>query len=281
MNTLDYKNIQITDFLAEKGYQPKSKKGANWWYLSPLHTEHTASFKVNVNKNVWYDFGLGKGGNVITLASLLYHTDKLSNLLRYLMDAKRTDFPINHIGRVEHPAFTDIAVKNLHNPALLIYLASRGISENIATRYCKEVHYTCNGKGYFAIGFPNRASGYELRNPYFKGCIAPKDISFITNGFDVCHLFEGFIDFLSFVALHSDCDAVILNSIVNAPKAIEVLNKYKQVFCHLDNDEAGKNTTKQIRTSCHNEVVDASSEYADCKDLNEYLCKIIKEERHG
>ena len=64
MNTFGNKNIQIADFLAEKGYLPISKKGANWWYLSPLHNENTASFKVNVDKNVWYDFGLGKGGGL-------------------------------------------------------------------------------------------------------------------------------------------------------------------------------------------------------------------------
>ena len=52
MNTLDNKNIQIADFLAEKGYLPISKKGTNWWYLSPLHNENTASFKVNVDKKV-------------------------------------------------------------------------------------------------------------------------------------------------------------------------------------------------------------------------------------
>ena len=64
MNSLDNKKIQIADFFAEKGYLPISKKGTNWWYLSPLHNENTASFKVNVDKNVWYDFGLGKGGIV-------------------------------------------------------------------------------------------------------------------------------------------------------------------------------------------------------------------------
>ena len=30
-----------------------------------------------------------------------------------------------------------------------------------------------------------------------------------------------------------------------------------------------------------NDVEDASKEYADSKDLNEYLCKITKEEQYG
>lgn len=281
MNTFDYKNIQITDFLAEKGYHPTAKRGANWWYLSPLHNERTASFKVDVNKNVWYDFGLSKGGNIITLASLLYHTDDFPILLRQINSIKDVSRPVYLAKQKVSPTFANIVVNELCNPALLDYLASRGISRDIAVRYCKEVHYTCNGKKYFAIGFPNRTGGFELRNPYFKGCIAPKDITTINNGFDVCHVFEGFIDFLSFIVLHGDCDAVILNSIVNMPKAIAILESYKQVFCHLDNDKAGRNTTKQIITSCNNDVEDASKEYADSKDLNEYLCKITKEEQYG
>ncbi|KAB6146699.1 hypothetical protein GA398_14970 [Bacteroides xylanisolvens] len=37
---------------------------------------------------------------------------------------------------------------------------------------CKEIHYTCNKKRYFAIAFSNIVGGYEICNPYFKGCIA-------------------------------------------------------------------------------------------------------------
>jgi hypothetical protein len=41
---------------------------------------------------------------------------------------------------------------------------------------------TVDGRNYFAIGFPNRSGGYEIRNAYFKGCISPKDISVISKG---------------------------------------------------------------------------------------------------
>ena len=33
-----------------------------------LRTEKEASFKVDLHKELWYDFGLGKGGDIITLA---------------------------------------------------------------------------------------------------------------------------------------------------------------------------------------------------------------------
>ncbi len=41
-------------------------------------------------------------------------------------------------------------------------------------RECSEAHFTHNGKRYFAIAFPNISGGYEIRNRYFKGCIAPR-----------------------------------------------------------------------------------------------------------
>ena len=204
MNTFDNKHIQIADFLAEKGYLPISKKGTNWWYLSPLHNENTASFKVNVDKNVWYDFGLGKGGGLATLVNLLYHPNNFQNYLHHLSGI-RTSFPSTpKTTREGSETFSNVEVKSLGNSALLRYLGKRSIAQQVASQYCKEVHYRNHDKNYFAVGFPNRSGGYEIRNAYFKGCISPKDISVISKGNKDCHVFEGFIDFLSYVVLHGD-----------------------------------------------------------------------------
>lgn len=273
MNTLDNKNIQIADFLAEKGYLPISKKGANWWYLSPLHNENTASFKVNVDKNVWYDFGLGKGGGLATLVNLLYHPNNFQEYLHHLTGIRTPFLATPQITREDTAVFCNVEVKSLNNSALLRYLGKRGITQQVANLYCKEVHYQNRGKSYFAVGFPNRSGGYEIRNAYFKGCISPKDISVISKDNKDCHVFEGFIDFLSYVVLHGDCDAVVLNSVINVPKSIDYLNRFDSVYCHLDNDKAGHNATEQIKILCKVNVIDASDEYEGAKDLNEFLGK--------
>ena len=273
MNSLDNKKIQIADFFAEKGYLPISKKGANWWYLSPLHSENTASFKVNVDKNVWYDFGLGKGGGLATLVNLLYHPNNFQNYLHHLSGI-RTSFPSTlKTTREGSETFSNVEVKSLVNSALLKYLGNRGITQQVASQYCKEVHYQNHGKSYFAVGFSNRSGGYEIRNAYFKGCIPPKDISVISKSYKDCHVFEGFIDFLSYVVLHGECDAIVLNSVINVPKSIDYLNRYDSVYCHLDNDKAGHDATEQIRILYKGNVIDASEEYGEAKDLNEFLCK--------
>ena len=273
MNTFDNKNIQIADFLAEKGYLPISKKGDNWWYLSPLHNENNASFKVNVDKNVWYDFGLGKGGGLATLVNLLFHPNNFQDYLHHLSGI-RTSFPsTTKTTREGSETISNVEVKSLVNSALLKYLGNRGIIQQVASQYCKEVHYQNRDKSYFAVGFPNRSGGYEIRNAYFKGCIPPKDISVISKSCKDCHVFEGFIDFLSYVVLHGDCDAIVLNSVINVPKSIDYLNRYDSVYCHLDNDKAGHDATEQIRILCKGNVIDASEEYEEAKDLNEFLCK--------
>lgn len=272
MTIQEVKTIQISDFLADKGYEPINKKGYKWWYLSPLHTEQTASFKVDLNKNLWYDFGLGKGGNIIDLAMALFHTQNISEVLHrmnhsIIMPAP----PVKLVSSSETTSFKDIEVKELAHPALLNYLLSRGIDSVMAKSQCLEIHYKSCGKNYFAIGFRNDAGGYELRNPYFKGCIAPKAITTIINHETKCHVFEGFIDYLSYLTLYGKCDAVVLNSIVNIPHALFVLNGYSHIYCHLDNDKAGQMGTQQIVTALGDRCTDATKEYDGYKDFNEYL----------
>lgn len=73
MTTQEAKNIRIADYLQSLGYTPVKQQDNSLWNKSPLREETDASFKVNTELNRWYDFGLGKGGNIIALASELYH----------------------------------------------------------------------------------------------------------------------------------------------------------------------------------------------------------------
>ena len=69
------KQIKIADYLHSLGFSPVKQQGINLWYKSPLREETEASFKVNTERNQWYDFALGKGGNIIALAQELYCSD--------------------------------------------------------------------------------------------------------------------------------------------------------------------------------------------------------------
>ena len=195
---------------------------------------------------------------------------------RFVPDVKKQELP---------PVFSDISVVPLHSTALLAYLRERKIDTDVARNECVEVHYACNGKRYYAIGFRNRSGGYELRNRWFKGCIAPKDISHIRqdgeNENKICLVFEGFIDYLSFLTLMKygslpcfdamESDFIVLNSVSSICKALPLLRKYGKTVCLLDNDAAGHNAFASLYKALNGKAEDLSSLYKGFKDLNDYL----------
>ena len=284
MNIDQIKKIKLQEFLATIDCKPVKQYGVNLMYLSPLRTEKHASFKVNTELNLWYDFGISRGGNIIDLAELLYNSSDVSYLIRQIernapscvsvsLPKAKPNTPQN--------SFENIQVLSITHPALIKYLGERCIDIEIARTVCKELHFDTRGKHYFGIGFPNIAGGYEIRNPFFKGGITPKDISLFHNeeSKQSCFVFEGFIDFLSFMMLQRKendglkrQDYLVLNSVSNIQKALEPLSHYENVQCFLDNDEAGRNAYLRLSKEFGNLVTDASTLYSGFKDLNEYLC---------
>ena len=49
-------------------YVQMTKKGNNYWGLCPFHNEHTPSFSVNRNKQIFHCFGCSEGGNPAKMA---------------------------------------------------------------------------------------------------------------------------------------------------------------------------------------------------------------------
>ena len=128
--------------------------------------------------------------------------------------------------------------------------------------------------------------GLRFVTPYFKGCISPKDISHIRQAGKArtaCYVFEGFMDYLSFLTLRQEScpnypeldgqDYIVLNSVSNINKALYPLGNYERIHCFFDNDHAGLEALWQIRMEYGRDryIRDASQIYSGCKDLNEYL----------
>lgn len=280
----EIKSIPLASFLSRLGHEPTARKGTRLWYKSPLRQERTPSFKVDTALNCWYDFGLGRGGNIIDLATELYQSTDLCHLMRCITDS----FPVPSVPSVptvassfaplqSAPSMERIKVVPLEHRALVAYLQERGIPAHIATVNCKEAHYRVNGKSYFAVAFENVSGGRELRNRYFKGCRGRKDISYLPWARDgpstECAVFEGFMDYLSALTLDiiSGADAIILNSVVNVNKAVPFLRGYRTINCYLDNDNAGRNALSELTAIYGSIVIDRSILYSEFNDLNEYL----------
>ena len=279
MEIQNIKQISITDYLQQQGYSPARVQGIHFWYCSPLRNESTPSFKVNTERNQWYDFGTGEHGDIIDLVRAL-HRCTISEAIRLLSGAKQVahqEFSFGGERKISERKLEILSAQPLTNPYLLRYFAERGISLSIANRYCSEIRYNNTNRTYYAIGFANDAGGWEIRSPYFKGCIAPKAITTIIKATDVLQIFEGFMDFLSWQTLNpsSTCDTIVLNSLALLPRIQEKIKGYKQVESFLDNDDAGRKSFEVLK-QFYPHVIDGSVRYGAHKDLNEWLVALSK-----
>ena len=268
------KQISITDYLQQQGYAPARAQGIHYWYYSPLRNERTPSFKVNTERNQWYDFGSGEHGDVIDLVCAL-HRCTISEAVRLLSGTKQVahqEFSFGGKRKFSERKLEILSAQPLSNPNLLRYLAVRAIPLSVAKAYCSEVLFRNMKRTYYAIGFANDALGWEIRNMYFKGCIAPKAITTIKIESDRLQIFEGFMDFLSWKTLNlsSKSDAIVLNSLALLPHIKEQMMGYREVESFLDNDDAGRKSFAVLK-QMFPQIVDGAARYREHKDLNEWL----------
>ena len=280
MNIEAIRTIPLADFLARLGHEPVRRSGNELWYLAPYRGERTPSFRVNVAKQLWYDFGLGKGGDIFTLAGEFLQSGDFMAQARFIAEAANMTVAgwekPTYIPKPTKPVFENVEVAPLLRSPLTEYLSERGIPYAIASRHCYRLNYGVRRKRYFAVGFPNMAGGYEVRSSFFKGCIPPKSVSMIQSEdtpSNECLVFEGFMDFLSAETLQvtGNADCLVLNSVANVGKAVELLDGYGRIGCFLDRDEAGRRTLAALTKRYGECVADRSSLYDGCKDLNEHL----------
>jgi len=276
MNCNKANEISIVSFLHSKGIEPVRTTKRELWYLSPIRTERTPSFKVDIPLNRWYDHGLGQGGKLVDLGiRLLGITVKefLKNIQQSQFNSTIKSAPVHQ----NNNSIELLEIKVIENLSLLKYLIFRNISLPVARLYCQEIHYKVNTERFFGIGFTNDCNGFEIRNPYFKGCINSKGITSYIKKVNQFSLFEGFFDFLSAlqIGLISDDESVIvLNSVNQIHFAIAIINEYSptNIRVFFDNDLAGAKCLQSIK-SHFSFAIDESIAYREYKDLNEMICK--------
>lgn len=269
------KAVAIVEILARLGIHPQRRTADKALYLSPVRDERTPSFWVDTKRNRWHDYGDGRGGDAVDLASAYLqftceaHT--VSDALRWIGNMGVTPYAMILIYRPdEHQHHDDASLilkskRPIQHVGLMHYLDKRGIPLPIARRHLKElrIHNTGTNKYFTALGFPNEEGGFELRNPFFKGCLRPKAISFVrgkTPKPEGIHLFEGFMDYLSVIGqLRGNGladDAIILNSLSCLKQAIPYIQNYgyRVAYSWMDNDEAGAKATNIIAEFCQTQI---------------------------
>ena len=276
----DANQIDLVDFLSGMHHEPVKVRGNDYWYLSPLRSEKTASFKVNRKLNVWYDHGIGKGGNLVDFGTE-YFKCSVSDLLSRLWHDSEQNFSFhqrNFADEKKEDSGKKIEVINeriLTDRSLLEYLNERYVPIAVAQQFCSEVDFNLRDKKYTAIGFKNDSGGFELRSKHFKGSSSPKAMTFIDNGSNDVSVFEGFFSYLSFHSFKQNVDVtltnfLVLNSLSFFEKAKEKMERHDKIFMYLDHDDSGLKCTRQAILS-NNKYVDRSFFYEGHKDLNDLL----------
>ena len=288
------KRYPIVEYLERKGIKPVRSTPAYALYHSPLREDTHPSFKVDTEKNLWIDYAEGKGGSIIDLCVRLEGCTLLEAIR--LLGRNAPDYTAcssqkadRAMKRSSKPMASPSGARRLTGisdtlpPHLQKYLTEeRCINIEKAMPFLRCISYEVRGLHYQAIGFANQSGGYELRdNGIFKGTIAPKDITPIfTDRVDPVCIFEGFMDFLSFLSMKEEFTnhCLVMNSVSNVARSIRYLNE-RQVFSirtFFDNDEAGRRATADF-VKAGFKVEDMSVHYRDFKDLNEYHVHRVRE----
>ncbi|WP_444647700.1 toprim domain-containing protein [Flavobacterium columnare] len=284
MNIEKAKQIPIELVLQKMNYVPSKTNGFDKFYYSPFRDERTASFKINIKINRWYDHGLQKGGNIIDFIATKFNYT-IPEVLKFLENySEESVFSFQKQKKCETKIIKStteikiIKVIEIQHFALKQYLENRKIYHYENEPNLKEVHYEVNGKKYFGIGFQNRSNGFEIRSKYSKICVEKKDITLIElvkGDKNKLRIFEGFFDYLSFKNLEKNSsDFLILNSVALTIRCDEILSNYDEIELYFDNDAAGDLYTKSTLEKFKN-AKDCRGFYEDFKDLNEWLVNTI------
>ena len=288
------KRYPIVEYLERKGTKPVRKTPTYVMYRSPLREETHPSFKVDTEKNLWIDYGEGRGGSIIDLCMRMEGCT-LSEAIRCLGQnapddgtysscngfAPNNPQPVMAVNRARRL----IEISDTLPPHLQDYLTKeRCVNLEKATPFLKCISYEVRGRRYQAIGFANLSGGYELRDDKtFKGTIAPKDITpiFTDRAEPVC-IFEGFMDFLSFLSMKEEITnhCLVMNSVSNVARTIRYLNDrhLTHIRAFLDNDEVGRRAVQDfIKVGFH--VENMNIHYKDFKDLNDFYVSRVREQQ--
>ena len=152
-------------------YVKLQKKGSSYFGLCPFHNEKSPSFSVSREKQMYYCFGCGVGGNVFTFL-MEYENYSFQEALKYLADRAGVELPeaeyskeareradqkaiLLEINKVAAQYFY-VQLKSPQGAHALSYLKDRGLSDEMihsfglgySNKYSNDLYQYLKSKGY-------------------------------------------------------------------------------------------------------------------------------------
>lgn len=150
------------------GYVKLQKKGSNYFGLCPFHNEKSPSFSVSPVKQMYYCFGCGAGGNVLTFL-MEYENYSFSEALKVLADRSGVKLPAAEYGKEarEQEDLRSALLEINKLAASYFYYQLKNPQGEAGYRYLKDRQLTDETITRFGLGYSNKTSDDLYR--YLKG----------------------------------------------------------------------------------------------------------------
>ena len=114
--------IRLLDYLQSQDWKPARRiSRGRLMGLCPLHTDHQPSFLVDPDKNLFYCYGCGRGGDLIRFVEL-FHNVRFGEAMALLRRSSGVGSLLNDTSR-----FYQLQLDR--HPEAVIYLQQRGIQQ--------------------------------------------------------------------------------------------------------------------------------------------------------
>lgn len=272
--------VDLVEFLAAIGIDPKKRKGYLYSYLSPLagHPQHNPTFIVNRNRNTWRETKTKQAGTLSDLVVRLYDCTigELTAILRAAVPPVQRSAGV--ITPNQPPDISIYQIHNIRSTFLEQFLWERRIPVNVAREYLSEAWYYRGDHLYSALAFPNDAGGFELfdRNHYYRVPLSgPTHIRRQSRSLAVFH---HVLDLLTYIAI-VNCpvsqlpDFLVLNGPIAFFAVERELAEYADLGLFLPNNASGILFSTHARRAFP-KCLDNRFLYRGYAGLNDWICRI-------
>lgn len=152
------------------GYVRLQKKGSNYFGLCPFHNEKSPSFSVSPGKQMYYCFGCGAGGNVITFL-MEYENQTFPEAVRTL--AQRAGIALPEADDSKEARQTDSRRAKLleinKEAAKYFYYQLRTERGSVGMEYLRKRELSDETMNHFGLGYANKYSNDLIQYLKSKG----------------------------------------------------------------------------------------------------------------
>ncbi len=152
------------------GYVRMQKKGANYFGLCPFHNEKSPSFSVSPAKQMYYCFGCGAGGNVLTFV-MEYENYTFPEALKFLADRDGVKLPeveYSQEARQKESRRAQLLEVN-REAAKYFYFQLRSPQGKLGYEYFKNRQLSEETMKQFGLGYANKTSDDLVHYLHSKG----------------------------------------------------------------------------------------------------------------